>query len=205
MSNLFEINLTYTRFTSFNHCTIILKFFLRQFSTNYSKMIQCLQVKIRLLIWQLFFHIRVRTSDGYLGMISQKSDLINYGIYRWEKRRGNQWIPKLVVFWRTEIDPRTAIENEKCLDLHDYLSNIVEWIKLVSYSSHRFTQSNLIIFQESPVVINRILEYLYTYLKESFLVNLSGININQLIPLFIDKVHFAKEYRLFLNFFFFYF
>ena len=45
-------------------------------------MIQCLQVKIRLLIWQLFFHIRVRTSDGYLGMISQKSDLINYGIYR---------------------------------------------------------------------------------------------------------------------------
>ena len=45
-------------------------------------MIQCLQVKSRLLIWQLLLNIRVRASDGYLGMNSAKADLINYGTYR---------------------------------------------------------------------------------------------------------------------------
>jgi hypothetical protein len=82
MSSLFENNLTYTRLSSFNHCSLILNFFIKQLTNNYSKMIACLQPKIRILIWQLLLNIRMRTSDLCLGMNVIKSDLVLYGIYR---------------------------------------------------------------------------------------------------------------------------
>jgi hypothetical protein len=41
-----------------------------------------MQTKIRLIIWQLLFNIRIRSSDLFIGMNSIKTDLIAYGIYR---------------------------------------------------------------------------------------------------------------------------
>jgi hypothetical protein len=82
MCSLFENNLTYPRLTSFNHCLLILNFFIKQFSFNYSKMVSCIQVKIRLLIWQLLLNMRIRPSDSIIGMNSIKTNLITYGIYR---------------------------------------------------------------------------------------------------------------------------
>lgn len=82
MSSRFENNLIYTRSISFNHCSVILNFFIKQFTINYSKMINCLQTKIRIFIWQLLLNIRVRASDSCIGMHTSKSDPINYGIYR---------------------------------------------------------------------------------------------------------------------------
>ncbi|UJR33733.1 hypothetical protein I4U23_021160 [Adineta vaga] len=150
---LFEHNLAYTRLTSFNHCSFILNFFLKQYSSNYSKILSCIQTKIRLLIWQLFFNIRLRSSDLAIGMISYKTNLIPYGIYR----------------LNTE---HTVTENGNLLDLHGYLTNIIDWLK-----------------QEPLEVFNLILEYLCGFLKEQSLVKLSGINIEQLVLLLIDKFH----------------
>jgi hypothetical protein len=79
---IFETNLTYNRLTSFNHCSLILNFFIKQFSLNYSKIVNCIQIKIRLLIWQLLLNIRIRSSDSFIGINLVKSDLIVYGIYR---------------------------------------------------------------------------------------------------------------------------
>jgi hypothetical protein len=45
-------------------------------------MITCLQMKIRIRIWQLLLNIRIRASDSCLGMHKIKSDSIVYGIYR---------------------------------------------------------------------------------------------------------------------------
>lgn len=82
MYSLFEHYLTYTRLTSFNHCLLILNFFLKQFSSNYSKIIQIIQIQKRLLIWQLFLNIRIRSSDSVIGIYLNKLDGIAYGIYR---------------------------------------------------------------------------------------------------------------------------
>ncbi|CAF1507256.1 unnamed protein product [Adineta steineri] len=153
MYSLFETNLSYTRLTSFNHCSFILNFFLKQCSANYSKMVSCIQTKIRLLIWQLLFNIRIRSSDSCIGMISVKTNLIVYGIYRLDTEH-------------------KSIENENLLDLKGYLTNVVDWLKL-----------------ESPEVINVILGYLYNFLKEQSIVQLSNIDIEQLIPLLIDMFH----------------
>lgn len=85
MYTIFEHYLTYTRLTSFNHCLLILNFFLKQFSLNYSKIIHCIQIKIRLLIWQLLFNIRIHSSDSIIGIYIAKTDVIHYGIYRLDK------------------------------------------------------------------------------------------------------------------------
>jgi len=79
---LFETNLTYTRSISFNHCSLILNFFIKLCSSNYSKMVSCLQTKIRILIWQLLLNIRIRSSDSCVGMFLTKTNLIAYGTYR---------------------------------------------------------------------------------------------------------------------------
>ncbi|CAF0735593.1 unnamed protein product [Rotaria sp. Silwood1] len=149
----FENNLTYTRLTSFNHCSMILNFFIKQFFSNYSKIVSCIQTKIRILIWQLLLNIRIRSSDSRIGMYLIKMETIVYGTYR------------------TNGDHKTN-ENENFLDLHDYLSNMVDWFKC-----------------ESPEAANVILEYLCNFLKEQSMVNLSHINIDQLIPLLINMFH----------------
>ncbi|CAF3345036.1 unnamed protein product [Rotaria sp. Silwood1] len=110
----FENNLTYTRLTSFNHCSMILNFFIKQFFSNYSKIVSCIQTKIRILIWQLLLNIRIRSSDSRIGMYLIKMETIVYGTYR------------------TNGDHKTN-ENENFLDLHDYLSNMVDWFKCVRY------------------------------------------------------------------------
>ncbi|CAF1089887.1 unnamed protein product [Rotaria sordida] len=153
MCLLFETNLTYTRLTSFNHCSIILNFFIKQVFSNYSKIVSCIQMKIRILIWQLLLNIRIRSSDSRIGMYVIKMERINYGTYR------------------TNTDYKTN-ENEKFLDLHNYLSNMVDWFKY-----------------ESSEVVNIILENLCNFLKEQSIVNRSHINIDQLIPLLINMFH----------------
>jgi hypothetical protein len=79
---LFENNLTYTRLTSFNHCSLILKFFLKQLANNYGHIVTCVHPRIRILIWQTLLHIRMRSSDSCVGMCSTANDRIIYGMYR---------------------------------------------------------------------------------------------------------------------------
>ena len=79
---LFENNLSYSRLTSVNHCSFILDFFLQQCSSNYAKIVSFAQTKIRLLIWQLLLNIRLRSSDSAIGMISFKTNITVYGVYR---------------------------------------------------------------------------------------------------------------------------
>jgi hypothetical protein len=40
--------------------------------------------------------------------------------------------------FRCESDQKASIENENLLDLHGYLINMVEWLKLVGYLSEKF-------------------------------------------------------------------
>ena len=82
MCTLFESNIINTRLTSFNHCSLILNFFIKELSKNYSKIVSCIQIKIRLLIWKLFLNMRIRNSDSIIGMYVIKLKRIVYGIYR---------------------------------------------------------------------------------------------------------------------------
>lgn len=82
MHTIFENNLTYPHLRSFNHCSSILDFLIKQYFPNYSKVVRCMQTKIRILIWQLLLNIRVRVSDSRIGMYSTKTDTIVYGRYR---------------------------------------------------------------------------------------------------------------------------
>ncbi|CAM4896178.1 unnamed protein product [Rotaria socialis] len=153
MHELFENNLTCTRLMSFNHCSSILNFFIKEYFSNYSKIVTCIQVKTRNLIWQLLLNIRIRSSDSRIGMYSSKKDTILYGRYR----------------INSDQKPN---ENEYFLDLQDYLLNIVNWLKV-----------------ESPEVTNVILESLCNFLKEQSIVDLSHINVDQLVPLLINMFH----------------
>ncbi|CAF4325216.1 unnamed protein product, partial [Rotaria magnacalcarata] len=112
MYALFENNLTYTRLISFNHCSSILNFFIKQYFSNYSKIVTCIQVKTRSLIWQLLLNIRIRSSDSRIGMYLSKVDTIVYGRYR----------------INSDQNPN---ENEYFLDLQDYLLNMVNWLKVL--------------------------------------------------------------------------
>ena len=82
MFTLFENNLTDTRLKLFNHCSLILDFFMQYFFSNYSKILSCIQTKIRVLIWQLLLNIRIRSSDSLIGMYLIQTDTIVYGTYR---------------------------------------------------------------------------------------------------------------------------
>jgi hypothetical protein len=57
-------------------------------------MIISIQPKIRIRILQLLFNIRIRSSDLYVGMNLNKTDLIVYGLYRYKKKR---MIEKLII------------------------------------------------------------------------------------------------------------
>ncbi|CAF0748109.1 unnamed protein product [Adineta ricciae] len=150
---LFENNLSYSRLTSVNHCSFILDFFVQQCASNYAKIVSFAQTKIRLLIWQLLLNMRLRSSDSAIGMISFKTNLTVYGVYRLDTEH-------------------KAIENENLLAVAGYLAYMIDWLRM-----------------ESPDVINTILEYVCAFLKEQSMVKLSGINIEQLISLLIDKFH----------------
>jgi hypothetical protein len=39
---------------------------------------------------------------------------------------------------RSDGDQKSSIENENLLDLHGYLANMVEWLKLVGYYIYHF-------------------------------------------------------------------
>jgi len=110
---LFETNLTYNRLTSFNHCSFILKFFSKLFATKYNFLVSSIPSRYRILIWQNFLHLRLRSTDRCLGMSSTSNDQIVYGTYR---------------YFNVESEQKLG-ENEKPLHLRGYLLKIVNYLE----------------------------------------------------------------------------
>ncbi|CAF4333861.1 unnamed protein product, partial [Rotaria sp. Silwood2] len=167
--SLFENNVTYTRLTSFNHCSIILNFFIKQFFSNYSKTVSSTQVKIRILIWQLLLNIRIRSSDSRIGMYLSKMEAIVYGTYR------------------TNTDHK-ANENENFLVLHDYLSNMIDWFKYESPEVTNVILENLGNLLKEPSMVNlcrinidQLIPLLINMFHDDLLNKTSSLSLNCLI------------------------